>query len=58
MLNGCLLKQYRPNGVMNVVRSRDSSLSGICQNPLLASSLENTCAPESEAKVTSTFGRG
>ena len=25
MPNGSLLKQYRPNGVMNVVRSRDSS---------------------------------
>ena len=57
MPNRSLLKQYRPNGVMNVVRSRDSSLNGICQNSLLASSLENSCAPESKAKVTSTFGR-
>ena len=41
MPNGSLLKQYRPNCVTKVVSCRDSSSRGICQNPLLASSLEN-----------------
>ena len=38
--NGSLLKQKRPNGVTKVVSNFDSSSKGICQNPLLASSLE------------------
>ena len=53
-----LLKQYRPYGVMNVVSSRESFASGIRQNPLLASSFENTWAPVSWARVSSTLGRG
>ena len=36
-----------PKGVRKVVRGRDSGTSGICQNPLLASSLLNVVAPES-----------
>ena len=40
--NGSRLKQYRPCGVMKVVNRRDSSSSGSCQNPLLASSFEKT----------------
>ena len=58
MPKGSLLKQYRPNGVMKVVNKRDSLLSGICQNPLLASNLLNTVAPASCASVSSTFGIG
>ena len=56
--NGSLLKQKHPKGVIKVVSSLDSSASGICQNPLLASSLLNTVAPDSCAKVVSTFGIG
>ncbi len=36
---GSLLKQWCPRGVTKVVRTWDSGSSGICQNPLLASSL-------------------
>ena len=43
---------------MNVVNSRDLFASGICQNPEFASSLLNTLAPDSWARVSSTFGRG
>ena len=39
MPNGRRLKQNRPNGVMKVVSSLESGLSGTCQNPLLQSSL-------------------
>ena len=39
MPKGSWLKQKWPNGVMKVVRSLDSGQSGICQKPLLASSL-------------------
>ena len=56
--NGNFLKQYRPNGVMNVVRGCDCLASGICQNPLLASSLLKTLAPVSCASVSSTLGKG
>ena len=45
--SGSLRKQYRPYGVINVVRHADSVDSGICQKPELASSLENTVAPAS-----------
>src|SRR4029434_2502257 len=41
------LKQYRPNGVMNVVSNLESSERGICQNPEFASNFENTLAPSS-----------
>ena len=47
MPNGSLLKQYHPDGVMKVVRRRDSSERGICQNLLLASSFVKTLAPAS-----------
>ena len=43
---------------MNVVRGLDSLANGICQKPLLGSSLENTLAPVSWADVSSTFGMG
>ena len=56
--NGILLKQNRPKGVMNVVSKRELSARGICQNPLLASSLLKTFAPASCAKTLSTFGSG
>ena len=39
MPKGRRLKQYRPKGVINVVRSQEFGSSGICQNPELASSL-------------------
>ena len=57
---GSLLKQYLPYSVMKVVSNRDFLESGICQNPLLASSLLNTLAPVSCASVNilSTWGRG
>ena len=43
--NGIRLKEYLPNGVINVVSSRELSSKGICQNPLLASILLKTVAP-------------
>ena len=43
---------------MKVVRRRDFLASGICQNHLLASNLQNICAPVSWASVSSTFGSG
>ena len=57
MPNGSLLKQNRPKGV-NVVNSLDSLARGICQNPLFASNLLNSFAPDSYARVISTFGMG
>ena len=51
------LKQNRPNGVMKVVSKADSFDSFICQNPELASSLENTLEPASCARLCSTDGR-
>ena len=56
--NGSLLKQYRPKGVIKVVRCLDGSVKGTCQNPLLASNLENTLAPANRARVSSTGGMG
>ena len=47
MPNGSRLKQNRPNRVMKVVSRVESGSSGICQNPELASSWENTVAPAS-----------
>ena len=58
MPNGNHLKDYRQKGFLNVVRGIDSGERGICQNPELASSLENTLAPASCAIVWSTEGRG
>ena len=43
---------------MKVVRWRDESASGICQNPLLASSLLNMWASDSCPRMLSTVGRG
>ena len=56
--NGSLLKQKWPYGVIKVVSNQDSLTSGICQNPLLASSLVNIVAPVSCARVVSTLGIG
>jgi len=53
MPSGNTLKQYLPNGAMNVVNKCEFLASGICQNPLLASSFVNTCAPDSWASVSS-----
>ena len=39
---GSLVKRYRPNGVINVVKNELSSFKGICQNPASTSSLANT----------------
>ena len=59
MPNGMVLKQYRPNGVIKVVRWQLCSASGTCQKPLLASSLLNTLAPESWARGDhQPFGEG
>ena len=54
MPKGSRLKQNRPSGVLKVVRSLGSSSSGICQNPLLASSLEEMVLPWSFARLSST----
>ena len=56
MPNGSLLKQYRPAGVMNVVRRREDCARGITQKPQVASTLVKTSAPFSRAKVSSTGG--
>ena len=56
--NCSLLNQNLPNGVINVVRSRQFSSRGICQNPQLESSLVNTVAPASLLRFSSTVGRG
>ena len=45
MPNSNLLKQNRPYGVINVVKSLDSLAKGICQKLLLASSLLNIATP-------------
>ena len=58
ILKGSLLKQYCPKGVIKVVRSLEGFARGICQNPLLAWSLENSFAPESWPRVSSTCGIG
>ena len=42
---GSLLKQNRPQGVINVVSRHDSGQRGIYQNPLLASKRLKTVAP-------------
>ena len=52
--HGILLKKYWSNGVINVVSSQDIFVSGICQIPLLTSTLLNTLAPEIWASVSST----
>ena len=56
MPNGRCLKQYRPNGVINVVRCEDSFANGICQNPEFTSNFVNTFAPVICANVWSTAG--
>ena len=52
------LKQYFPQGAMNVVSGRDLSESLICQNPELASKCEKNFAPASLENVVSIVGRG
>ena len=51
---GTLSQQYLPNGVMKVVSNFESLLSGICQNPLLASSLVKNRALVIWVRVSST----
>ena len=58
MLNASLLKQYRPKGVMKVVKCIDVAAKGICQKPLFAFSLLNTATPANWASVSSTTGKG
>ena len=58
MLNGKRRKQNQPYGEMNVVNQADSTDKGICQNPKLASRIENTIAPESWASICSMAGNG
>jgi hypothetical protein len=53
-----LLKQYRPIGVRNVVRSLDSSARGICQKPQLASNFVNISTTDSSANRSSILRRG
>ena len=54
--NGSLRNAYRPKGVMNVVISWLLSSSGICQNPLAASRVENTFEPASLGEMSSSDG--
>ena len=58
MPNGKQQKQNRPYGEMNVVNRVDSTDKGICQNPELASRIENAVAPESWASICSMAGNG
>ena len=51
------MKQNRPKGIMNVVRQDDSGVSGICQNPKMASNCVKIFAPANSANVCSTDGR-
>ena len=55
---GSLLKQYGPNGVTKVVSRRDFSSKGICQYPLLVSSLKNILLFPSFVRLSSTEGMG
>lgn len=57
MLNGSRLKKRRPKGLMNVVNVAESSVRGICQNPMFASSLLKILAPDRMPSVSSTDGR-
>ena len=43
-VNNLSFKQILPNGVLKLVQNDDSLASLICQNPELASNLENTLA--------------
>lgn len=58
MPNDSLLKQYCPDGVIKVVRSRNDSVSGICQSSLLVSSLLKILAPVSCCRCLIIFGKG
>ena len=49
--NGSRLKQYLPNGVMNVVSSCESGWRGNCQNPLAASSFVNILLRPKSARL-------
>ena len=51
---GILVKQYLPNGVLNVVSSWSSN--GICQCPCVAFNFENTLARDSREAISSTVG--
>ena len=51
---GILVKQYCPNGVLNVVSSWLDSSNGICQYHCTASSFENTVAPGTRDAISST----
>ena len=53
-----LLKTNCLNGVVKAVCIHESSESSIYENPQLASSLLNTCAPASCRRVSSTLGNG
>ena len=54
MPNGRRLKQNRPKGVMKVVSSLESGLSGTCQNQLLQSSLVKILLCPNFARLSST----
>ena len=56
--NGNIFKLNLWNGVINVVRRRDTGESNICQNPLFASNLVNILASVSCARVLSYLGSG
>lgn len=55
--NGSLRKQIRPTGVMKFVSFLLSMSSGICQNPLEASTVEKTVAPVSCGAMSSSVGK-
>ena len=51
MPSGKRWKQYRPKGLINIIRSDEAGSSGICQNPELASSLEKNFTTASFVRV-------
>ena len=53
---GMRQKQNLPTGVMNVVRGMLLMSSGTCQNPIVASRVENTVAPANLGAMSSRFG--
>ena len=55
---GSLLKQNRPQGVMNVVSKREDCESFLCQKTLFASNFENILDFDNFPSVKSTDGRG
>lgn len=56
--NGIRLNSNSPECVVNAVLSISSDNTGICQKPLVASSVVNTFASPSESFYSSILGMG